>query len=239
MEQLFFTPRVENGLARLDDEESRHLLTVLRHRVGDRLLLTDGRGGRFLAELVEAGKRQAVLRIVEARPGMPPTPFSLHVGISPTKNIERFEWFLEKATELGVDAVTPLLCRRSERRTIRMDRMEKILVSAMKQCWRDHLPVLHPLTPFEEWVAGQQPVQRKFIAWIPEGAPEQHLHDHLSPAQDVVMAIGPEGDFHPDEVAMALKNGFIGVGLGPARLRTETAGILAVALLREGASGPT
>jgi len=231
--QIFYAPHIENGVAVLDEEESRHLLTVLRHPVGAVLYLTNGQGRRFSAELMEAGKKQAVLRVLSELPGLPPPPFHLHVGISPIKNMERFEWFLEKATELGVSAVTPLMCRRTERQHLRMDRLQKILVAAMKQSARDHLPVLHPPLAFPEWVAAQT-APRRFIGWIPEGLPAAHLNAFLEPATDAVVAIGPEGDFHPDEVALAQENGFQSVSLGAARLRTETAGVLAVALLREG-----
>ncbi|MDX2135206.1 MAG: RsmE family RNA methyltransferase [Saprospiraceae bacterium] len=231
--QLFYTNRIENGLAILDEEESRHALLVLRHRPGDVLHLTDGRGNRFTAELMEAGKKQAMLRILEQHPGLPAPPFWLHVGIAPPKHIDRLEWFVEKATELGVSEVTPLLCRRSERQNLRLDRLQKIAVSAMKQSARDHLPLVNPLTPFDQWIRAQQ-AARRFIGWIPEGEPERHLNAFLAPKTDAVVAIGPEGDFDPEEVAVALSCGFEAVSLGAARLRTETAGVLAVALLREG-----
>ena len=223
---LFYCTHIENGFASLDEEESRHLLTVLRRKPGDRLQITDGKGFFYEAELAETGKRHALARIVARTPAPPARPALLHVAIAPTKQIERFEWFLEKATEIGVDEITPLLCRRSERDKIRTDRLEKILVSAMKQSLRAWLPKLNELTPFQQFVKTAAEEQ-KYIAWCSD-SPLPHLKSLVTPERNAVVAIGPEGDFSPEEVEFALKNGFTGVSLGAARLRTETAGLLAV-----------
>jgi 16S rRNA (uracil1498-N3)-methyltransferase len=224
---LFYTTRIENGFAHLDEEESRHLLSVLRRKIGDRLDLTDGRGFFYEAELAEVGKRYALARIVAQRAVLPAHAARLHVAIAPTKNMERFEWFLEKATEIGVGEVTPLLCQRAERDTIRLDRLEKILVSAMKQSLRAQLPKLNELTRFQDFVKKSSAVQ-KHLAWCSD-EPLPHLATQFSPDKNTVVAIGPEGDFSPEEVRLALENGFGGVSLGAARLRTETAGLVAVA----------
>lgn len=228
MNQLFYTPDIRDGFARLDEEESRHLLSVLRRKVGDRLQLTDGRGVYYEAEISEAGKRHALARILSSTPSAPERPARLHLAIATTKQIERFEWFLEKAVEIGVDEITPLLCQRSERDTIRLDRLEKILVSAMKQSLRARLPQLNPLTRFQKFAAATTEAQKR-IAWCAD-EPLPHLKSTLSPGIDTVIAIGPEGDFSPEEVAAALQSGFTGVGLGTARLRTETAGVLSVSI---------
>lgn len=231
MNQLFFAQTVEHGLARLDEEESRHLLAVLRKQVGDPLRLTDGKGFLYETVLIEAGKRHAVARILETVPA-PVRPARLHMAIAPTKNIDRFEWFLEKATEIGVETITPLLCKRSERTTIRHDRLEKILVSAMKQSLQGHLPLLRPLTPVAEVVAhATEPL--RCIAWCAD-TPSAHLATLLRPDADTLVLIGPEGDFTPEEVALAQQNRFLPVSLGPTRLRTETAGLLAVAAFQVG-----
>lgn len=232
MNQLFFTQKIENGFALLDEEESRHLLTVLRRKAGDRLRITDGLGFFYEAELTETGKRHALARILTQTPAPPERPARLHLAIAPVKQTERFEWFLEKATEIGVDEITPLLCRRSERDKIRTDRLEKILVSAMKQSLRARLPRLNELTPFKQFVASAEE-GLKCIAWCAD-EPLPHLRTLIAPAQNTVIAIGPEGDFSPDEVALALKHGFAGVSLGEARLRTETAGLLAVSVANLG-----
>lgn len=228
MNQLFYTPDIRDGFARLDEEESRHLLSVLRRKVGDRLQLTDGRGVYYEAEISEAGKRHALARILSSTPSAPERPARLHLAIAPTKQIERLEWFLEKSVEIGVDEITPLLCQRSERDTIRLDRLEKILVSAMKQSLRARLPQLNPLTRFQKFAAATTETQKR-IAWCSD-APLPHLKSALTPGIDTVVAIGPEGDFSPEEVALALQCGFTGVGLGAARLRTETAGVLSVSI---------
>lgn len=227
MNQLFYTPRIENGFAYLDEEESRHLLAVLRRKVGDPLQITDGQGFFYDTEISETGKRHAVARILTKTAAPPERPFKLHLAIAPTKQIERYEWFLEKATEIGVDEITPLLCKRSERETIRLDRLEKILVSAMKQSLRARLPKLNELTRFQAF-AKNTAAPCKRIAWCSDD-PLPHISTTLNPPQDLVIAIGPEGDFSSDEVKTALEYGFMGVSLGAARLRTETAGLLAVA----------
>lgn len=225
MNQLFFSAHIENGLARFDEEESRHLLTVLRRQVGDALRLTDGKGCFYDAEIAEAGKKYAAARILNTI-HTPEPPARLHVAIAPTKQIERLEWFLEKATEVGVQEITPLLCQRSERTSIRHDRLEKILVSAMKQSLQSRLPRLNPLTPFKMCVQNATE-PRRLIAWCPE-APPPPLHTLLQQSADTLILIGPEGDFTPEEVILAEKSGFSGVNLGPTRLRTETAGLVAV-----------
>lgn len=225
---LFYCTKIENGFAQFDEEESRHLLTVLRRKAGDRLQLTDGKGMLYEAELAETGKRHALARILSQTPAPPERPARLHVAIAPTKQIERFEWFLEKATEIGADEITPLLCQRSERDKVRNDRLEKILISAMKQSLRARLPKLNEMTRFQTFVTSANEEQ-KFLAWC-SAAPLPHLKTAMAPARNTVVAIGPEGDFSPEEVELALKNGFSGVSLGEARLRTETAGVLAVGI---------
>jgi 16S rRNA (uracil1498-N3)-methyltransferase len=226
MNQLFFTQKIENGFAVFEEEEGRHLTSVLRKKTGDLLQLTDGKGFFYEAELTDAGKRQVLARIVSKTEAAILRPARLHMAIAPTKQMERLEWFLEKATEIGVDEITPLLCKRSERDTIRLDRLEKILVSAMKQSLRAWLPKLNQPTRFQDFVKKSGEAQKR-LAWCSD-EPLPHLKNTLSPNQDVVIAIGPEGDFSPEEVQFALANGFQGVSLGQARLRTETAGLLAV-----------
>jgi 16S rRNA (uracil1498-N3)-methyltransferase len=228
MNQLFYAPDIENGFIRLDEEESRHLISVLRRKVGDRLQCTDGKGMFYEAEIAETGKRHALARILSQTPAAPERSARLHLAIAPTKQIERYEWFLEKAVEIGVDEITPLLCQRSERDTIRPDRLEKILVSAMKQSLRARLPSLNPMTPFKKFVSAATEPQKR-LAWCADD-PLPHLKTTLSPTVATLIAIGPEGDFSPEEVALAVQNGFEGVSLGAARLRTETAGVLAVSV---------
>ncbi len=226
LNQLFYTQRIENGFAYLDEEESRHLLSALRRKVGDALNLTDGKGFFYETEISDTGKRHAVARILSKTAVPAERPFKLHLAIAPTKQMERFEWFLEKATEIGIDEITPLLCKRSERDTIRHDRLEKILVSAMKQSLRARLPMLNELTRFQAFVKSASAPQ-KLIAWCAD-TPLPHLSSQITGTNDILIAIGPEGDFSPEEIHSALENGFNGISLGTARLRTETAGLLAV-----------
>jgi 16S rRNA (uracil1498-N3)-methyltransferase len=226
MSQLFFTPKIENGFAIFEEEEGRHLSTVLRKKPGDRLRLTDGKGSFYEAELADAGKRQVLARIISSESVPRPDRGLLHMAIAPTKNMDRLEWFLEKATEIGVDEITPILCKHSERDSLRLDRLEKILVSAMKQSLRAWLPQLNPLTKFTDFVKKTGETQKR-LAWCGD-EPMPHLKNTLLPDQSTVIAIGPEGDFSPEEVTLALSSGFQAISLGEARLRTETAGLYAV-----------
>ena len=227
MNQLFFTQKIENGFAVFEEEEGRHLVGVLRKKTGEILHLTDGKGFFYEAELADAGKRQVLARIVSKTAAPAFRPGRLHIAIAPTKQMDRLEWFLEKATEIGIDEITPLLCKRSERDSLRLDRLEKILVSAMKQSLRAWLPKLNEPTRFQDFVKKSTEAQKR-LAWCAD-EPLPHLKNTLAPDQNTVVAIGPEGDFTPEEVQLALANGFQGVSLGKARLRTETAGLLAVA----------
>jgi len=226
LDQLFYAPRIEHGFAHLEEEESRHLLTVLRRKVGDRLQLTDGRGQLYEAELAEVGKRGASARLLSTA-STPPPVARLHLAIAPTKQMERLEWCLEKATEIGISDITLLRCQHSERDVVRLDRLEKVLVSAMKQSLQVWLPQLHGLVPFRQFVTSATETQKR-LAWCADD-PLPHLKTTLAGGQSAVIAIGPEGDFSPEEVALALGEGFAAVSLGPSRLRTETAGLLAVA----------
>lgn len=235
MMQLYYGKLVSEGMFRFDGDEARHVFQVMRHRPGDQLMVTDGQGGRYRCRLIEIGREEGILEVVERLHEAIPPAFSIHIGIAPTKQAERFEWFLEKATELGVSAVTPIICRRSERLHLRMDRLEKIIISAMKQSSRYWLPKLHAPVVFEQWVSDVQ-ADRKYIGWLPEDKVCPHLSAFLRDKTDVAMAIGPAGDFDLLEVSAALKAGFQSISLGEGRLRTETAGILAVALLRHGLS---
>ena len=226
MSQLFFTQKIENGFAVFEEEEGRHLSTVLRKKTGDILHLTDGKGFFYEAELADAGKRQVLARILSKTAAPLLRPARLHMAIAPTKQMERLEWFLEKATEIGVDEITPLICQRSERDSLRLVRLEKVLISAMKQSLRAWLPKLNAPMKFQDFAKKTSEAQKR-LAWCSD-EPLPHLKNTISDQQDMVIAIGPEGDFSPEEIRIALENGFQGVSLGKARLRTETAGLLAV-----------
>lgn len=222
---LFYVPQIEGELVALPEEETRHVVQVLRKKAGEEIMLVDGKGYWYRLQIVEIGKKKCIGRILETLQPEERRSFHLHLAVAPTKNINRFEWFLEKATEFGVDEITPLICHRSERKKLRSDRLEKILVAAMKQSLKAYLPRLNPARPFNELVTEAFDGQ-KFIAYLDDNV-KGHLKENYHKGQNVLILIGPEGDFSPEEVAMAKSEGFEGVSLGNSRLRTETAGIAA------------
>jgi 16S rRNA (uracil1498-N3)-methyltransferase len=223
--QLFYTTDIIDNLARLSAEEARHCVQVLRKQAGDLLDLVDGNGFFYKGEIIETSKKECLVKILERRAIENQRPY-LQMAIAPTKNIDRFEWFLEKATEIGVDEVIPLRCARSERKNIRPDRLEKILLSAMKQSLKARLPKLQDLTGFKEFINQEQSAQEKLIAYCNDDQ-LAHLKTTYKKGNSALILIGPEGDFSDEEVALAKANGFMGIGLGKSRLRTETAGVVA------------
>lgn len=222
---IFYTPDLSGNTYTLDETESKHCVRVLRLEKGDEITLVDGRGGFYLAEIDDPNPKRCAVKIVKAEHNFGKTSFKVHIAIAPTKNIERIEWFLEKATEIGIDRVTPLLCRFSERKEIKAERLEKVMISAMKQSLKAYLPQLDELTKFNEFI--QQPFNgQKFIAHCDD----QHrdlLRNKVIFGQNCLILIGPEGDFSSEEIELALKQGFQPVSLGESRLRTETAGLVA------------
>ncbi|TDX00221.1 RsmE family RNA methyltransferase [Dinghuibacter silviterrae] len=246
---FFYAPGLTatNRVTDLDEPTSRHCVQVLRMRTGDRLILTDGRGLRVEARLLEADKRRSSVAL-EAPVQHPRTGPDVYIGISPVKNTSRFEWFLEKATEIGVAGIIPLLCERTERSALRLDRLEHILVSAMLQSQQVWLPELREPQVFSGVLATAGGV--RYIAHCEEGEKRTlALGGATGAGADVGQAaestaagtaddkaatllIGPEGDFTPNEVTEALSRGWIPVTLGDTRLRTETAGIVGATLLR-------
>ncbi|MEM8523080.1 MAG: 16S rRNA (uracil(1498)-N(3))-methyltransferase [Bacteroidota bacterium] len=223
--QLFYITNINGQLATLEAEEARHL-QVLRKKIGDQINLVDGKGSFHLAELLELSKKKAQLKILSSEL-QTPALFSLHIAIAPTKNIARLEWFLEKATEIGIQEITPIYCEHSERKRIRLDRLEKIVLSAMKQSNRAYLPQLNEETTFKQFIAAQKENSSlKYIAHCEEEE-KVELYNNYEARKDVLVLIGPEGDFSSNEIELAREADFVGVSLGKARLRTETAGIVA------------
>jgi 16S rRNA (uracil1498-N3)-methyltransferase len=197
---------------------------VLRLGTGDAVHLIDGRGGLYAAQITEAHDKRCTVRITGVQREVGKRSGYLHVALAPTKNVERYEWFLEKATEIGVDEITPLLCERSERRTVKAERSEKVVTAAVKQSLKAYHPHLNPMRDFAAFVA--QPFDGvKCIAhcMASQKRPLQHL---VHPQGRTLALIGPEGDFSPLEVELARQNGFVEVSLGNSRLRTETAGVV-------------
>lgn len=225
---LFYTPDIVPPVHTLPEEESRHCVRVLRLGAGDRLHLTDGRGTLYVAEIVDAGQKRCTVRVVETREEWGRRPYRLTMAVAPTKNIDRYEWFLEKATEIGCDTFVPIECDHSERRIIKPEREVKVITSAMKQSLKAYHPVLEPMTSVKEVI--RRPFAGvKMIAHCDPAAPRRFIGDVLSAGDDALVLIGPEGDFSPDEVALAREHGFTEISLGDSRLRTETAAITTTA----------
>lgn len=215
----------------LDETETHHCLRVLRHRQGDPIAVVDGRGGYGTGIIVHADKKNAVLRIRERLSPFKPRSFRLHIAIAPMKQIDRFEWFLEKATEIGVDTIIPLICRRSERTSLRMDRLRQLLIATMKQSQQAWLPDLRPLVSFAALIGEreeQYPGSDCFFGYCAEDI-QFTLNQRYSRGRDALLLIGPAGDFDEEEIALAFAGGCVPFSLGSSRLRTETAGIMSCA----------
>lgn len=222
---LFYVPNISGTEVILDETESKHAIRVLRLQYGNQVEIIDGAGGFYKAQITDANPKRCRLQIVESQKEYGKKDFHLHIAIAPTKNTDRFEWFLEKATEIGIDEITPLLTTHSERKVVNPERLEKILVSAMKQSLKAYLPGLNEMTAFKELVVSNK-TKNKYIAYC-DNIQKTHLKNIVTGGEDSLVLIGPEGDFSPDEVELAIKNGFTVVSLGSSRLRTETAGIVA------------
>ncbi len=222
---LFYLPDVNGNEVELPREEAFHATKVLRLRAGDPIRITDGRGTFYEAVLRTLDAKQASAQILSSA-HIPLPESRLHLAIAPVKQNERFEWFLEKATEIGIFEITPLLCERSERRELKTERLQKILVSGMKQSLGAYLPLLHEPVSFRDFCR-RTASEARCIAHC-EPADKPHFFDIAKQHRQVQVCIGPEGDFSPAEIAFALENGFTPVSLGNSRLRTETAGIVAV-----------
>ncbi|MBO4328992.1 MAG: 16S rRNA (uracil(1498)-N(3))-methyltransferase [Bacteroidales bacterium] len=222
---VFYIKGAQEGLNTLPEEESKHCVKVLRMTEGETFCVTDGKGSLYDAELVEALPKRATVNLTNRRPGYDHWGFDLEIAIAPTKLNERTEWFLEKATEIGTDRVRLFTSYHSERRAANVDRFQKVMVAAMKQSIKSRLPKVEDLVPFERLV--KQPFQgQKFIAWIDDNVKEG-LCNLYHKGENVLVLIGPEGDFSPEEVALAKEHGFVPCSLGDARLRTETAALVA------------
>ncbi len=222
----FYHPTLDNSVSQFafSPEESRHIVRVLRKKEGDQLHITNGKGYVFLSEITSADPKKCAGRVLKSQKVLP-ARFELHMAVAPTKRLERFQWFLEKATEIGVSEITPIYCERSERDKFAAERLERVLQEGMKQSLRAYLPKLNPLTAFADFVKGDLPGLR-FIAHC-EDDEKMDLKRRVAPDKDVVVLIGPEGDFTRPEIELAYESGFLPVSLGPSRLRTETAALVA------------
>ena len=222
---LFYAPHIaENPV--LPEEESEHAIRVLRLNEGDEIRITDGKGSFFRAIITRAHPKRCEVDVIESGLQTPLWPFQIHIAIAPTKQIDRMEWFAEKATEVGINAITFLHCRYSERSNINTARFQKILISAMKQSQKAQLPQLTGMTAFQDFIS--KPFNgSKFIAHCEEGA-KPFLKQIYSAGNDALILIGPEGDFSTEEILLAIEHGFQPITLGQSRLRTETAALVAL-----------
>ena len=226
--QLFYAADFTAPEYTLSEEESRHAVKVLRLVEGDTLHITDGRGSLYRCEVASAHQKHCLVRVVEHFDEFEKMPYRLTMAVAPTKNIDRYEWFLEKATEIGVTEVVPIVCEHSERKVIKAEREEKVITAAVKQSLKAYHPHLAEITPFAKLVRAEF-TGRKFIAHCGDAVKEKrYLASTLRKGEDVMILIGPEGDFSPEEVQLAVANGFEEITLGTQRFRTETAAVVAV-----------
>ena len=224
--QLFYNPTINETTESFtfDREESKHIIKVLRKKDGDILFVTNGLGYLFKTEITLASDSKCTVQMVSFEKSTP-SNFKLHLAVAPTKMNDRYEWFLEKATEIGIQEITPIICDRSERKVINTDRFEKIILSAMKQSNELYLPKLNPAISFKEFIK-QQNEGLQLIAHCEE-TDKKTLKSVVRPNTNITVLIGPEGDFSEKEIALALEQKYIPVSLGNTRLRTETAAVVA------------
>lgn len=224
MDTIFYCPNIRTN-SEMPDTESQHCARVLRMKEGDPLFITDGKGYFYRAQLLQANPKSCIVAIEEELPEAKGWDFNLHIAFAPTKKLDRMEWFVEKATEIGIDTFSPLNCRYSERKHINATRLEKIMVSAMKQSQKCRLPQFDEMVKFDEFI--KQPFSgQKFIAHC-YNSPKESLAQICQKNTDTLILIGPEGDFSEEEVAKGIEHGFTPISLGQSRLRTETAALVA------------
>jgi len=225
---LHYCAEINSDYSFLDEEESKHCIRVLRKTVGSQINIIDGKGNFYLSEISNPNPKKCEFKILEKISKPKNRNYKLHIAIAPTKNMERFEWFMEKAIEIGIDEITPLLTTHSERKILKDERLEKIAISTIKQAQELYLPRINKLTKFEEFIKNQN-ANEKFIAHCYENSFETEknlLKNVFKNSDNILIIIGPEGDFSQDEVKTAIVNNFVQISLGENRLRTETAGIV-------------
>ncbi|QDW27776.1 16S rRNA (uracil(1498)-N(3))-methyltransferase [Pedobacter sp. KBS0701] len=221
---IFYTPDITQNTYTLNEEESKHCVRVLRLTTGSIVNLVDGKGGFYTAEITSDNPKKVSLTILKIETEFHKRNHYLHIAVAPTKNIDRIEWFLEKATELGIDEITPIITDRSERRVVKEDRLNKVITSAVKQSIKAYHPKLNDAIAFDAFL--KEPFEgNKLIAHCIDNGEKQYISKLVAPYQKYLVLIGPEGDFTPDEVNLALNKGFKALTLGDNRLRTETAAL--------------
>ena len=231
--ELFFSDDICDSRVRLDQEESAHCVRVLQHRAGDEISVIDGRGTLYRCALEIADARSAEARVLSAEPGFGAHPYHLTMAVCPTKNIDRYEWFVEKATEIGVDVIAPVIGERSERKVLKTERLKRIMLSAAKQSLKAAVPQIAEPVSVRDFIAAAPADALKLICYCFDDVPRIPVTEMLSRQaaaaanRPIMILIGPEGDFSPEEAALARENGWIPVSLGESRLRTESAAVVA------------
>ncbi|QCR22149.1 16S rRNA (uracil(1498)-N(3))-methyltransferase [Pontibacter sp. SGAir0037] len=222
---IFYTPDINSDFYSLSEEESKHCTRVLRLQQGDSVNLIDGCGGLYTAIIQDAHQKKCQLQVIDKQLEFGKVPYVAHIAVAPTKNLDRIEWFVEKAVEVGVSEISFLKCEHSERKDLRLDRLEKIAISAMKQSKKGYLPLLHDMVPYQKFLQTCVP-EDTFIAHLEDDA-TKGLKDYYRHNRAHCILIGPEGDFSRSEIEAAYERGIRPVTLGTSRLRTETAGLVA------------
>ncbi len=210
----------------LPDEESHHAIHVLRKKVGDTINITNGKGIVSMAVIEKITKKEVLYRVIESF-DIPKPSGKLYLAVAPTKNIDRFEYMVEKCTEIGFDALYPIICEKSERKIVKPERIERIVFAAVKQSLKAHIPTIYPPTEFADFIQKVAALKDKRYIAVCHHSPRKHLFTALDSGFNSYIVIGPEGDFSPQEIQLALNNNFQPVSLGESRLRTETAAIVA------------
>jgi 16S rRNA (uracil1498-N3)-methyltransferase len=228
---IFYSQNIIGATGILDELESHHCIKVLRLKFGDEICVVDGKGGYFEGNITIEDSRACGFNIKKSNLEFGKRNYRLHIAIAPTKNIERFEWFLEKATEIGIDEITPIICQRSERKTLREDRLEKVITSAMKQSIKAYHPVFHLITSIDKFME-KKVSGNKLIAHCHDGIRHDLIKTEPS-GNDFTILIGPEGDFSEREIDLAIEKGFLPISLGSSRLRTETAGVASCQIIAD------
>ena len=232
--ELFYSQDIEGGTCRLDHDESGHCIKVLRHRLGDEISVIDGRGTLYRCRIISDSHKEVVAQVIGSTPDWGSHPYRLHLAVCPTKNNDRYEWFAEKACEMGFDELSPIIGDHSERRILKTPRVEKIMISASKQSLKAAVPAVNEPVSVKEFIAANAadgPLKLIAYCFDDERVPRRSIKEVLDgfDGTDVIVMIGPEGDFSHEEAELALQAGFIPVHLGASRLRTETAAIAAAA----------
>lgn len=226
--QLFYSAAISEDVNQytFPREESKHIIKVLRKSIGDQVYITNGKGFLFKGEIISNNPNKCTIQLIDSE-YQEPKAYKLHIAIAPTKLNDRYEWFLEKATEIGITEITPIICDHSERKLIKEERFQKILQSAMKQSLQTHLPILHPLTTYKQFIKMQQSESTTLCIAHCEESTKESLSKELIISKDILILIGPEGDFSLEEIKAATTLDYTEITLGNSRLRTETAGIVA------------